>query len=978
MFIHKFSFKKGMSLFAHRFSFKFKAYLIKGSSVFLKLEEPLKDLQKEESEFFLRKTHKEYKKEGFFNMALMIDGLIKFSLKSLVENKIELFERTLTRTELESFKKNMKVDEFNKKKLVDASGFIREIFVKYDDKLLEKTFRVADLDIDDLYLYGFKSTDIDVAKAYILHNHNDSRRIVNETFPYHLMGDGYGRDINIQEGMIIDSSNNFKFGINEISRSLGKANYTNIIKELTFGLGNADFISIISESNKHLGKSNYVNIDKNNLIGLSKNDNPKINKESLKVLGKFDKIKITNMVNTISNLTRDNLKGLLINKGVRNIKKAKIIELDIVMSQKSLDTLDINIDVPSKKFSLTSMKQYNMRKDDSKTSIRKIDIKDFFNNFKNKFIKKPKAVEVTKNINENKSLLHSKAYNIGSTSITFDINRINISDLSIKPNKNALTKDINVVIQDIINKYPISKDSDVKNIDKSERKRKFVEKSNVIKVSKEGIEFVDKFNKIDIDRDERLSSFLQNITIPDGLLRNEMIMLKPIKLASGGHLETANYLTAESLFGGSNIYTNAFYEKVNKNELTFENKIRLHSKVHDTDLSKEDFNHFLVPLKVSKVWRQDDALYLKNVQLKDIFTGKNPFLKMYSNKESFLTHAYRAYDRVSLKDGSKPKEMKFIDKSPLMIFSENKPSFLTDVSLVDIFAINSKGLTDVQLVDIVLDKNKSINKVNFTDITKDKILSMKSFGNTGIIKQRDKGILRNISTRKISEFQRRKNSIQFLKLHKRWWFLKATKPTDKVNIPNIDYPYESKAVLGMEAHPIPEFTNQGTKEIEVSMEIMIELVNIVMQWWHYSYNEAFRGMGDEVLQGMMRVLYNWYNLETSQEQILEKGSDEHYKRVFRWIRWEVEKVFFLYKKDVENNKIYHGNYYMNILTKNLLEYVEDHHYMVVPMYKSLKRMSIMRGILNDDPQSDIMTSLPNKMKGERNYIIDEEDDNYSL
>ncbi|PTU25749.1 hypothetical protein DA469_22155, partial [Bacillus subtilis] len=68
-------------------------------------------------------------------------------------------------------------------------------------------------------------------------------------------------------------------------------------------------------------------------------------------------------------------------------------------------------------------------------------------------------------------------------------------------------------------------------------------------------------------------------------------------------------------------------------------------------------------------------------------------------------------------------------------------------------------------------------------------------------------------------------------------FIKPTNPKTRINIPSIDYPYENKPVMDMKEHPIQAFKDLGTNDIDVSIEILLELVNIVMHWWHHSYNE---------------------------------------------------------------------------------------------------------------------------------------------
>jgi hypothetical protein len=260
-----------------------------------------------------------------------------------------------------------------------------------------------------------------------------------------------------------------------------------------------------------------------------------------------------------------------------------------------------------------------------------------------------------------------------------------------------------------------------------------------------------------------------------------------------------------------------------------------------------------------------------------------------------------------------------------------------------------------------------------TEVTKGSGILLSDAALREISESRVRKALAGTETAEMAKF-RYENSVNFLKLHKRWWFISPTDPKTRIELPEIDYPFEDKPVMDISSHPIPQFEGEGMEDIDVSIEVVLELVNLVMHWWHHSYSELHRGMGDETIIGLFSVLDSWYHLATSQEQIEQKEADEDYKRVFRWMRWEAEKVFFDFKNDSANNLIYNGNHYMETFTSSLLDYIEFHHYMVVPLYKSLDRMDIMRAVMGDDPQGDVMTGLPDKQMGERNYMIDEEDE----
>ena len=228
-----------------------------------------------------------------------------------------------------------------------------------------------------------------------------------------------------------------------------------------------------------------------------------------------------------------------------------------------------------------------------------------------------------------------------------------------------------------------------------------------------------------------------------------------------------------------------------------------------------------------------------------------------------------------------------------------------------------------------------------------------------------------------------------LEVIKRWWVLRATSPTDNKILP-FDYNYSKNPLpvnsrikpygylIDQDKHPIsymPYLESRkgidlyyGLDEIPVSIEIMLDMTNIVGMIVQHSASQFANASGQEAIEFIMEVLLDWLNLDSTVKEMNLKGSREHYLRAYRWIRWEAEKVWFAADQDHSIAKM-SGIKYAGMLFSNLLDYLKYHHFNVVPLWRNLKFMDIERQFNRQAVNGDLMKDL-DKIKGKRHYFIE--------
>ncbi|NFV12660.1 hypothetical protein FDG09_06905 [Clostridium sporogenes] len=228
-----------------------------------------------------------------------------------------------------------------------------------------------------------------------------------------------------------------------------------------------------------------------------------------------------------------------------------------------------------------------------------------------------------------------------------------------------------------------------------------------------------------------------------------------------------------------------------------------------------------------------------------------------------------------------------------------------------------------------------------------------------------------------------------LKIIKRWWVLEATEPRDEKILPIKDYNYSNKPLLvnsrikpyghliEESKHPIsyaPYMDSQGIdldygkEEMSLSIEIIIDMINIVGMIVQHSSSQFANASGQEAIEFIMELLLDWLNMETTIEAMNKSGSREHYLRTYRWIRWEAEKLWFIADQNHTQDKIM-GIKYAGMLFANLIDYMKYHHFDVVPLWRNLKCMDIERQFNRVATNGDIIKIL-DKAKGSRHYMIE--------
>lgn len=346
------------------------------------------------------------------------------------------------------------------------------------------------------------------------------------------------------------------------------------------------------------------------------------------------------------------------------------------------------------------------------------------------------------------------------------------------------------------------------------------------------------------------------------------------------------------------------------------------------DMSKVVLNFMLTKSILRKITQIDSITSLDRSFYKHIYKVlANKTLKKNIKKDIFKIIPIIYFDRMSIKNIFKISGKSFRRFSQKSIYEDIYRYFERESS-IETFTQNEKQLNEFPVINIL----KS-NELYIKDYTEKEI------------------------------FKPGRN--KFIDIVKRWWWLNPTDPKDNLIIPNKDFNYNQEFLNNPEYeyirstnHPIGWGENWGIDfnipTYAVSIEIMLDLVNILIMIWQDNVQGWLCCSGKEAVQFIMELLYDWYTLETS------KPNSDYY-RAYRWIRWEAEKVYFL--------NFNTGLQAIGVLIANLIAYLKNHHFNTVPLWRNLKAMDIERNFNRIAQNGDIIESL-NKTKGRRYYYID--------
>ncbi|NFA44552.1 hypothetical protein EXM65_18860 [Clostridium botulinum] len=350
--------------------------------------------------------------------------------------------------------------------------------------------------------------------------------------------------------------------------------------------------------------------------------------------------------------------------------------------------------------------------------------------------------------------------------------------------------------------------------------------------------------------------------------------------------------------------------RIAEREMDKDNSKRLFYRSMTRDIDRAKVDHYVEPITIIPMSKDESVNYFDRLYTTHIF-------KLY---EHYL-------DRLHTTDIFKIQE-KYADR----------------IYFKDIFKIDSKDLNDVTITTIYKEFQKPILNLAIEDIYKEQSRSLNGTLVKEIYLPRDP---------------------KYIEVTKRWWWLHETSPNDRLIVPNNDYgkmkdllSNENYEYLRYSNHPIDWGKTWGKDAnippAAISIEIMVDLTNIITMIWHKSAQSWLSVSGKEGIQLLMELLYDWYSMPTSKP-------NRSYYRAYRWVRWEAEKVYFLNTTN--------GLQAIGILVKNLRDYLKLHHFNSVPIWRNPKAMDEERNFNRLAQNGDLIVDL-NKNKGKRHYYIE--------
>lgn len=359
------------------------------------------------------------------------------------------------------------------------------------------------------------------------------------------------------------------------------------------------------------------------------------------------------------------------------------------------------------------------------------------------------------------------------------------------------------------------------------------------------------------------------------------------------------------------------------------------------DKSKANLLDKLAQLKINK---HKEPLYIDRVDLFHIIKNVN---KKY-------------FYKLSQKNMIQDLSNKYLNKIALKNIGKLENTHLSREVLNNIFKLDYRLMDRLNIVNLY--KTESILLSNSPTIPVYKNLDyyLDDLGYLLIFNNPDKYVKEDF-IRSVSKI----NHTLYIDVVQRWWWLGSHNPTDPIIIPNKDYKNmiellsnDNFEYLRYNYHSIEWGSNWG-KDFNipprrVSIEIMLDVVNIIIMIWHKSTQGWLNVTGREGIQLLMELIYDWYSMNSS-------TPNTDYYRIYRWVRWEAEKVYFL--------NLECGLQSIGKLVENLLDYVKYHHFNIVPIWRNPKAMDLERNFNRIATHNDLIKPL-DKNKGKRHYPIE--------
>lgn len=425
--------------------------------------------------------------------------------------------------------------------------------------------------------------------------------------------------------------------------------------------------------------------------------------------------------------------------------------------------------------------------------------------------------------------------------------------------------------------------------------------------------------------------YFYNIYSKDKSLNKSVIFNLSFEL-----LKTLNkYTNTKLMYRSKNILINKINEinlltkSINDHPLNIERDIRLFHVDSQKLMIKYQHRSHLYRISLANMFKDASKKYFYRDIIHSItkdngkeFLYNDSLIKLFKNKEIFL------------------------NEDDIYSLYKNTDNYLGSEDLIRLYKGNAVNLSNANLIKIYQTLDKKLESLNIMSISK-RIGSDK--------------YLKDISLKNIHHG----DNVKFIDITQRWWWLNSSNPSDRLIVPNKDYDQmfnlltnDNFEYLRYDNHPIDWGSDWGKDEnippCAVSIEIMLDLVNIIIMIWHKNVQGWFNVTGKEAIQLLMELIHDWYSMPTS-------SPNASYYRAYRWIRWEAEKVYFLNTKN--------GLQAIGILVANLIDYLKVHHFNIVPIWENPKAMDEERNFNRIAANNDLVKEL-DKIKGKRHYFIE--------
>ncbi len=500
------------------------------------------------------------------------------------------------------------------------------------------------------------------------------------------------------------------------------------------------------------------------------------------------------------------------------------------------------------------------------------------------------------------------------------------------------------------------------------------ELSGVTKVSNLNVE-LDKTGKGNIDK------ICEKIVDADSPIKLNKID-DPLSMVNDTIVELSNYdydSPLELIYSGELNKDDAkhYIDRINESEIIKDHTTIFIDRVDLKEITKDDSQRYSIPYAIIDI----DYNESKRLVYRDVITPIDQYnhvinldriTEKYIDKDKGKHLFYRSMVRPMDYIQSNP----FLEPLKVIPINNNNTRYFHRLHLTPIYKEYKHQLDRIHTTDMFKIEDKYADRIYYKDIFKPDSIGLNNISIILVYKEFEKTMLnltiediykeesRSLNGTMIKEIELPRAN-KFIEVTKRWWWLHETSPNDRLILPNKDYgkmrdllSNENYEYLRYSKHPIDWGKTWGKDAnippAAISIEIMVDLTNIITMIWHKSAQSWLSVSGKEGIQLLMELLYDWYSMATSKP-------NRSYYRVYRWVRWEAEKVYFLNTTS--------GLQAIGILVKNLRDYLKLHHFNIVPIWRNPKAMDEERNFNRLAQNGDLIVDL-NKNKGKRHYHIE--------